>query len=232
MIVSGLQKLTLLDYPGKTACIIFTRGCNFRCPFCHNADLVIGKDAPVIKEAEVFAYLEKRKKLLEGVVISGGEPLLHKETKELIARIKGMGFAVKLDTNGSFPQRLRELLDEGLIDYVAMDIKNGPDAYGQTAGVSFDLVGDKIRESIRLIMTSGVDYEFRTTVAWGLHTEESVRSAASLIKGAKRYFIQNYKEGDTVLVPEGQYPFNKPSLERFVEVAREFVPDTFLRGEE
>ena len=173
MTVSGLQKLTLLDFPGKTACIIFTRDCNFRCPFCHNADLVIGDAAPLDNE-EIFAYLDKRKKLLDGVVVTGGEPLLQTDIADFIRRVKSFGYAVKLDTNGTYPDRLRALLDEGLVDYVAMDIKNGEDFYLETAGFSNEALLSRVKESIALIMASGVSYEFRTTVVKGLHTKESL----------------------------------------------------------
>ena len=181
MIVSGLQKLTLLDFPGKTACIIFTRDCNFRCPFCHNADLVIGDAAPLENE-EIFAYLDKRKKLLDGVVITGGEPLLQKDIADFIRRVKSFGYAVKLDTNGTYPDRLKALLDEGLVDYVAMDIKNGKAKYLETAGVSGEALLSRVKESIAIIMASGVAYEFRTTVVKGLHTKESLLSAFAMIK--------------------------------------------------
>ena len=229
MIVSGLQKLTLLDYPGKTACIIFTRDCNFRCPFCHNADLVVG-DAEALDTEELFSYLEKRKKLLDGVVITGGEPLLQKDIADFIRRVKSMGYAVKLDTNGSFPSRLRALIDEGLLDYVAMDIKNGEEQYLQTAGVANESLLARVKESISLIMASGVSCEFRTTVVKGLHTEESLLSAFAMIKGAERYYLQGFVDSGSLIGGEGLSAFSKEEMKRFASLAKDFVKAVSLRG--
>ena len=229
MIVSGLQKLTLLDFPGKTACIIFTRDCNFRCPFCHNADLVIGDAAPLENE-EIFAYLDKRKKLLDGVVITGGEPLLQKDIADFIRRVKSFGYAVKLDTNGTYPDRLKALLDEGLVDYVAMDIKNGKAKYLETAGVSGEALLSRVKESIAIIMASGVAYEFRTTVVKGLHTKESLLSAFAMIKGAERYFLQGFVDSGALIEGQGLAAFSKAEMQEFVSLAAPFVKSVALRG--
>ena len=229
MIVSGLQKLTLLDFPGKTACIIFTRDCNFRCPFCHNADLVIGETAPLDDE-ELFAYLDKRKKLLDGVVITGGEPLLQKDIADFIRRVRSFGYAVKLDTNGTYPDRLKALLDEGLIDYVAMDIKNGEEEYLKTAGVSNEALLARVRESVSLIMSSGVPYEFRTTVVKGLHTKETLLSAFAMIKGAERYFLQGFVDSGSVL-GQNVSAFSPEEMKRFLSVLRQWIPSAALRGQ-
>lgn len=229
MIVSGLQKLTLLDFPGKTACIIFTRDCNFRCPFCHNADLVIGDAVPMDNE-EIFAYLDKRKKLLDGVVITGGEPLLQTDIADFLRRVKSYGYAVKLDTNGTFPDRLKVLLDESLVDYVAMDIKNGEEEYLKTAGITNEAFLARVKESISLIMTSGVAYEFRTTVVKGLHTKESLRAAFAMIKGAEKYYLQGFVDSGALIDQDGLSAFSKAEMQEFVLLAKDFVKSVALRG--
>ena len=174
MKINGFQKLTLLDFPEKMACIVFTAGCNFRCPFCHNASLVTHiDDTLVYREEEIFEYLKKRKGLLEGVCISGGEPLLQPDMEEFIIKVKELGYLVKLDTNGSFPDKLISLVNKGLIDYVAMDIKNCKEKYPLTAGVS-NLNIEDIEKSVTFLLGGTVDYEFRTTVATGLHEIEDI----------------------------------------------------------
>ena len=199
MKINGFQKLTLLDFPEKMACIVFTAGCNFRCPFCHNASLVthIDNDAAYTEE-EIFSYLEKRKGLLEGVCISGGEPLLQPDIEEFIKKIKAMGYAVKLDTNGSFPEKLIHLAESGLIDYVAMDIKNCKEKYALTAGNEALNIGD-IEKSVDFLLRGTVDYEFRTTVEDSLHTVEDIEKIADWIKGAKRYFLQNFTDSGDII---------------------------------
>ena len=199
MIINGFQKLTLLDFPEKVACIIFTAGCNFRCPFCHNASLVthIDKDQK-IEEREIFSYLEKRKGLLDGVCITGGEPLIQEDIKEFIEKIKNLGYAVKLDTNGSNPKKLKELIDKKLVDYVAMDIKNSKSKYACTAGVQ-NISFDNIEKSISILLENKVDYEFRTTVVNELHTVEDIQDIAKLIQGAEKYFIQNFKDSGDII---------------------------------
>ena len=199
MKINGFQKLTLLDFPEKVACIIFTAGCNFRCPFCHNASLVTHiNENQNISEEGIFTYLEKRKGLLDGVCITGGEPLLQSDIKEFIQKIKNMGYAVKLDTNGSYPEKLNDLIENKLVDYVAMDIKNSREKYSETAGVQ-NLNFDNIEKSISLLLENKVNYEFRTTVTNELHTKKDIESIAHMIGGAKKYFIQNFKDsGDIV----------------------------------
>ena len=185
MLIAGLQKLTLLDFPGKTACTVFTPGCNFRCPFCHNALLVTDIDGGTfLDEEEFFSFLNKRKGILEGVAITGGEPTLQRELPLFIKRIKDLGFLVKLDTNGTNPEMLEALIKEGLVDRVAMDVKNDPSLYGETAGLkNFDIAG--VARSRDLLLEGRCDYEFRTTVVKGLHTKESLKGAARWIEGAK-----------------------------------------------
>ena len=230
MIIKGLAKLTLLDYPGKVACTIFTGGCNFRCPFCHNASLATrAGEVDSIPEEEIFSLLKKRKGILDGVCITGGEPLLFGDDLfDFIARIKEMGFAVKLDTNGSFPERLKTLLEAGLLDKVAMDIKNSPEKYGVTAGVeNFDIA--PIVRSVELIKNSGVDYEFRTTVVAELHGAEDFDGIGKMIEGAKAYFLQSFVDsGD--LIGDGMTAPTKEALEEYLKIAQKYVPAAQIRG--
>ena len=179
MIISGFQKLTLLDFPGPTACTVFTCGCNMRCPFCHNTPLVLGTAEEHYSEDEIFSFLKKRQGLLDGVAITGGEPLLQKDIIAFIKKIKELGYAVKLDTNGSFPERLQEIISEGLVDYIAMDIKNCKEKYSLTAGADIDFA--LIEKSTELIKNSGIPHEFRTTVVRELHTEEDIISIARFL---------------------------------------------------
>jgi len=195
-IIDGFDKLTLLNYPDKVACTIFTKGCNFKCPFCHNSSL-ISLDKENDKYKEVISYLNKRKGILDGVCITGGEPLIHKSTKELIKEIKSMGFLVKLDTNGSNPVMLKELIDENLIDYVAMDIKNTFDKYEMTIGCKTNI--DNIKKSIDIIESSNIDYEFRTTIVKELHTFDDIKGIINMINKKSKYYIQNFRNSDGVL---------------------------------
>jgi pyruvate formate lyase activating enzyme len=193
MIIGGYQKLTLIDYPGKVAATVFTVGCSFRCPFCHNPELVLGSQFGVgISEKEFFDFLKKRKGKLEGVCITGGEPTIQKDIIEFIDKIKKLGFLVKLDTNGSRPDVIKKLLDKKLLDFIAMDIKNCLENYSKTAGLKADL--DRIKLSVDLIMNSRIDYEFRTTVVPGIHNEEDFKKIANWIRNAKSYYLQEYRE--------------------------------------
>lgn len=189
--------MTLIDYPGKIATTVFTVGCNFRCPFCHNPELVIPSQEDIAayqgKDEEFFRFLETRKGLLDGVCITGGEPTIHHDIVPFIRRIRNAGFLVKLDSNGTRPGILAEVLRDGLVDYVAMDIKNGIKRYGETVGVETNAA--LIRESIGLIMNGGADYEFRTTVVPGIHTEDDFDGIGTLIRGAKRYYLQSFRPG-------------------------------------
>ena len=194
-IIDGFDKLTLLNYPDKVACTIFTKGCNFKCPYCHNSSL-ISLDKVNDKYEEVMSYLNKRKGILDGVCITGGEPLIHKSTKDLIIEIKNMGFLVKLDTNGSNPSMLKELIDEKLIDYVAMDIKNTFDKYEMTIGCKTNI--DNIKMSIDVIESSNIDYEFRTTIVKELHTFDDIKSIVNMLDKKSKYYIQNFRNSDGV----------------------------------
>ena len=228
MKIQGLAKLTLLDFPGRVACTVFFGGCNLRCPFCHNAGLVLSPaQYDQIDEEALYSFLKKRKGVLDGVAITGGEPLLQPELARMMRRIRELGYAVKLDTNGTFPERLGALLAEGLVDYVAMDIKNDEARYAETAGVPVDL--DAVKASIRLIQEKAPDYEFRTTVVSAFHTCDSIRGAAELIRGAKRYFLQKFVDSGALLKP-GLTGCTREEMEKMAEKAREIIPDTQLRG--
>lgn len=225
MLIGGLQKLTLIDYPGKVACTLFTYGCNFRCPFCHNAVLVNEKPV-LIPEEEFFAFLKKRQGLLDGVGITGGEPLLHKDMPEFLQKIKDIGYAIKLDTNGSFPERLREVVKKNLVDMVAMDIKNEKARYAETAGCDVDM--GKIEESVAFLMENRVDYEFRTTIVKEFHDEKAIRGIGEWIRGAEKYFLQNFVDSGHLLgKAEG---VDEQQMRRFTEIAKEYVPNAFVRG--
>lgn len=229
MNIQGLQKLTLLDYPGKMACVIFTAGCNMRCPFCHNSRLVINpeKESELSVE-EVLTFLKKRQGILDGVVITGGEPLLQSDIKELIIRIRELGYPVKIDTNGTFPDKLKELVNEGLVDYVAMDIKNAPELYGETVGISgFDI--SKIKESIAFLLENKVEYEFRTTVVREFHSVFGMENLGKLIKGAKRHYIQSFVDsGETIVFGLSAVP--KDEMESMRNIMLRYVDSCELRG--
>ncbi|MBE6733501.1 MAG: anaerobic ribonucleoside-triphosphate reductase activating protein [Ruminococcaceae bacterium] len=229
MKINGFQKMTLLDFPSKVACTIFTAGCNFRCPFCHNASLVthINEDT-AFSEEEILEYLSKRQGLLEGVCITGGEPLINADIGSFVAKIKALGFAVKVDTNGSFPERLKELIDSGNVDYVAMDIKNSKEKYALTAGTdNFSL--ENIEKSVGILKNSDIDYEFRTTIVDGFHTVEDIASIGEWIKGAKGYYLQNFVDsGD--LIENGLESINSTELYKMQQIASQFVVKTEIRG--
>ena len=228
MYISGLQKLTLLDFPGRLATTVFLGGCNFRCPFCHNATLVL---APAkcenISEAKFFEFLDSRRGKLSGVCVTGGEPTLYPDLKSFIKKIKDMGFAVKLDTNGTSPDLLSELIDEGLVDYVAMDIKNSPDKYPLTVGVNCDM--EKIGRSVALLLEDKVDYEFRTTVVKELHTAEDFVAISEWIFGAKRYFLQTFEDsGD--LIGQGFSAYSREESEAILRHILPNVPNAQIRS--
>lgn len=228
MLILGLQKLTLLDYPGRTACTVFTGGCNFRCPFCHNAPLVLpGREQEPYTEEEVLSYLKKRAGLLDGVCVTGGEPTLQEDLEAFLRQVKALGYPVKLDTNGSRPEALRALLRQGLADYVAMDVKSSPEEYARACGVPVDL--EKVNESIDLLLSGCVDYEFRTTVVAGLHTPQIIEQTARRIAGAKRYFLQAFVDSGDLITP-GWHALSREEMERCAQAARKHVPFVELRG--
>ncbi len=227
MEIQGLQKLTLLDWPGRTACTVFLGGCDLRCPFCHNASLVEGPFPAGLEEGELLRFLKKRQGLLDGVCVTGGEPLLRPELPGLLEEIRALGFPVKLDTNGAHPQALIGLWERGLVDYVAMDVKNSPSRYAGTAGVpGLDL--GPIRESVSWLLEDHVDYEFRTTVVSPLHDEGSFLEIGPWLQGARRYFLQAFVPQDTL--PADLSAFSREDMERFAGLVRPWVPAVELRG--
>lgn len=229
MTIQGLQKLTLLDYPGKVACTIFTAGCNFRCPFCHNASLVTDTHRnKEISQEEIFAFLKKRQGILDGVCISGGEPLLAQGIKDFITKIKELGYEVKLDTNGSYPDQLKNLVEGGLIDYVAMDIKNSQENYGKTIGIpDYDI--QNIHKSVQYLLSGKVPYEFRTTVVRELHQKSDFASIGRWIRGAEQYYLQQFVDsGD--LLQKRLHGYNKEIMQQALEIVRKYVKNAELRG--
>lgn len=228
MIIHGLQKMTLLDFPGKVACTVFLGGCDMRCPFCHNAEMLNIAAPGEIDDAQFFSFLKGRKGLLDGVTITGGEPLLRRDLAAFMAKIRNLGFAVKLDTNGAHPDRLRQILDEKLADYVAMDIKNSPERYGETIGIPyFDIT--PVRKSVSLLKNGDTAYEFRTTCVAQFHNDESFQKIANWIDGAQSYFLQAFVDRDTVPF-EGLSPPAEDDMRRWVELLRPHVQHVGLRG--
>ncbi len=229
MNIQGIQKLTLLDFPGKMACTIFTGGCNLRCPFCHNSPLVINPPKEsALSDEEFFSFLKKRLGILDGVAITGGEPLMQKDIKDFIIKIREIGYAVKLDTNGTYPEKLKDLVNDKLVDYVAMDVKSSQKGYPQCVGIGgYDI--SKIKESVEFLKQGNVPYEFRTTVAKGLHTFEDIKELGQWIKGADRHFLQAFKDsGD--LIGFGLEPFSKSEMLEMKNIMSEYVPDCDIRG--
>lgn len=227
MLIHGLQKMTLLDFPGRVACTVFLGGCDLRCPYCHNAELIDGSAPAVMDDGELLAFLKKRVGLLDGVAVTGGEPLL-RDIAPLLREVRALGYAVKLDTNGTHPARLRALLDEGLVDYVAMDVKNSPERYAETVGVAgLDLA--PIRESAALLMEGRVDYEFRTTVCRELHDDDAIRGVGEFLAGARRLYLQPFADRNTVAFAGFSAP-DMPTLERWAEILRGFVGEVGIRG--
>jgi len=229
MQINGFNKTTLLDYPGHLASTIFLGGCNMRCPFCHNASLVTNVSTqPIIPVEEVLSYLDKRKNILEGVCITGGEPTLYHDLPEFIASIKALGFKVKLDTNGTHPTMLRALINDSLLDYVSIDIKNSPAKYGVTAGVSdFDIT--PILESMSILLTGTLDYEFRTTIVKELHTEEDILSIGQWLQGATAYYLQCYKDSGDILSPGWSSP-SPETLAHYAALLSPYLKHVYVRG--
>lgn len=229
MIISGLQKMTLLDFPDNVACTVFTEGCNLRCPFCHNSALVTNLDPSSRYDTdEVFNFIKSRKGILDGVAITGGEPLLQKNIDVFIAKIKDLGLKVKLDTNGTFPEKLKELVNAELIDYVAMDVKNSQEKYAETVGVkNFDLT--PINESIDFLLSGKTKYEFRTTVVKEFHTEADIELVAQRISGAEKYFLQNFEDSGA-LIGSDLHSVDKTVLFAMQRTAEKYVSYVKVRG--
>jgi pyruvate formate lyase activating enzyme len=227
MKIGGFQKMTMLDFPGKIACTVFTYGCNLRCPFCNNATLVTHK-SELFSEDEILAYLNKRKGILDGICITGGEPLLQADIIPFMQRVKEIGLAIKLDTNGAYPDRLKEIIDLGLVDYIAMDIKNSKEKYPLTTGIEgLDIT--PFEKSVEIIKNSGVDYEFRTTVVRELHTIDDMKKIAEWISGAKRYYIQCFADSGE-LIGEGFSAHDKNTLEAFCQATLSHISSAEIRG--
>ena len=233
--ISGLQKMTLLDFPGKVACTVFLKGCNYRCPFCHNSELFLGKPETLMDQESFLKFLRSRKGLLDGVCVSGGEPTLHPGLPELLRKIKELGYAIKLDTNGSRPEVLKALAQEGLLDHVAMDVKNSPSRYAQTAGVEhLDL--SRLEESLRFLISGDLSYELRTTLVSQLHDEASIREMGQWLqdlvpgKKAKKLYLQSFVDRDTVVFA-GFTPPEPESVEKYKEILSSYVEEAFIRGE-
>ncbi len=227
MNIQGYQKLTLLDFPSKMACTVFTGGCNLRCPFCHNASLVNDPNAYSSSADEVLEYLKKRKGILDGVCITGGEPLLQPDLEDYIKNIKALGYSVKLDTNGYLPDRLERLLQTDLVDYVAMDIKSSKENYGKATGVDIDI--KKIEKSVELLKNGSIPYEFRTTVVKGIHSVEDLRKTAEWIKGTKKYFLQKYRDSGDIL-GDGCSGFSDEEMDEILNTVKAVIPEAEIRG--
>lgn len=230
MLIVGLVKTSLIDYPGAICTVIFTYGCNFRCRFCHNPDLVTGKisDLKTYSEEEVLNFLKKRKNVLDGVVITGGEPLINKNIRGFLKRIKGLGYAVKLDTNGSNPELLKDLIEGKLVDFIAMDIKNSLEKYSKTVGVNIDK--KSINESIDVIKNSGLEYEFRSTVLPRLHIEKDFHEMGEMIKGANKFVVQGFRPGITLDKEfEKEKSFASEELKDIAKIFEEYVKEVEVR---
>ena len=229
MRICGLQKLAMVDYPGKVAATVFTGGCNLRCPFCHNALLVTElSQSPRIDTDEVLTFLRSRRNLLDGVVLTGGEPLLQPDAADFLAQVKAMGFPVKLDTNGCYPAALKNILDRGLVDYVAMDIKNTPEKYAMTVGVpEFDLA--PILESVALLKGSDIPYEFRTTVVRQFHTAEDIAAIGRWLEGSPHYYLQNFEDSGN-LIGTGMSGFTEEEMAVLRDAAAPYVGVIGIRG--
>lgn len=228
MQIHGLQKMTLLDFPGKVACTVFLGGCDFRCPFCHNWDILDPSTPVIMEEDEFYKFLDKREGLLDGVAITGGEPLLRTGMADFIKGIKSRGFLVKLDTNGNHPDRLKELVSEGLLDYVAVDVKNNKERYGETVGIPM-LDISKIEETISFLLEGNVPYEFRTTVLRQFHDADSFKGIAEWIEGAEHYFIQSFVDRETVPF-SGLEAYSPEELEEFKKLVEPHVKHIDIRG--
>lgn len=226
MIIAGYEPHTLVDYPGHLASIIFLAGCNFRCPYCHNSHVIEFRGTPISRE-EVFSHLNKRRTILEGVVITGGEPLAVPEVFSLARDIKALGLKVKLDTNGSFPSALEEFISCGLADYIAMDIKHAPEKYPEACGISPDM--EAILRSVSIIKSLDIPYEFRTTLCAGIHSPGDMHSIGQIISGASKYCLQAYRPSDTVLLP-GEYELSPEEIHEFSDIASKYIQKVEIRA--
>ncbi len=226
MKIAGFQKLTLLDFPGKVACILFTQGCNFRCPYCQNSGLIGHENEELISEEEIFSYLNKRKGVIDGVVVSGGEPTVQPDLEAFMRKIKDMGFLVKLDTNGSNPELIEKLIKDGVVDYIAMDIKNVLPLYISVASVKAST--EKLKRSIEIIKSSSIDHEFRTTIIKNIHDIDKMKEICSYVGGDKMY-LQNFEQSENVL-GKNLESFSKEELIEISKVMKGNYPNVKVRG--
>lgn len=239
MLIAGLQKLTLLDYPGKCAATIFTPGCDLRCPFCHNASLVLDANADIYDQDKILDFLKERKGRLTGLAVTGGEPLLQNDIEDFLEKVKAIGYDIKLDTNGTYPKKLASIIENGLADYVAMDVKSSFSSYPKLIGledapaVCAPLIKN-IEKSMEILKNSGTKFEFRTTIVKPLHTEEDIEEMAKAIGNVENYFIQSFKDSGDVLSGSGSQcqfsAYEKPILEKYLEIAKKYIPNAKLRG--
>jgi len=229
MKIGGFQKTSLLDYPKHISAIVWTVGCNFSCPFCYNTELVKGT-CELFSEEEIFDYLKKRKNMLEALVISGGEPFLQKDLKEFCKKVKDLGYKIKIDTNGTFPDKLKEIIDEKLVDYISMDVKAPFSKYDKLSGVSADI--DKIKKSIQILKNSKVDYEFKTTVVPDLLDKEDIISVSKMIKDSKKYYIQQFKNDTDVISKELESlkPYSNEYLQNILKEVKPYFVECKVRG--
>ena len=229
MIICGMEKFSMVDFDGYISCTVFTKGCNFLCPFCHNASLVTG-EAAEIPEDEVFDYLTKRKGLVDAVCITGGEPTLQKGLKDFILRVRALGYKVKMDTNGTRPEVLRDLLADGLLDYVAMDIKTDYENYPHVICVHDEKLIEKVKESVDILKHSDIDYEFRTTAVAEYHSDANYRKIAEIVRGAKHFFIQKFKDGENNLSQGLLHELPEEEAQKFLAIVEAVVQKAGLRG--
>ena len=229
MRIGGFQKTSLLDYPDCISAIIWTIGCNFRCPFCYNKNLVLGKVEP-ISEDEVLFFLKKRKGLLEGLVISGGEPLLHDDIADFVKKVKKLGYLIKIDTNGTFPERLKELIDNKLVDYISMDVKAPKNKYNKLTEIKADLT--KIEQSIDIVKNNASDYEFKTTFVPDLLKKEDIVEIAKWLEGAEKFYLQQFEINPPLISSEMEKttPYPKEYIIETLEEIKPFFKNCYLRG--
>ena len=228
LLIKGFQKLTLLDFPGKTACTVVTGGCNLSCPFCHNAGLVTKMDTEIIPESEVFEHLKKRQGILDGIAITGGEPLLQGDIEQVLRKVRELEYAIKLDTNGSFPEKLESIIENGLCDYVAMDIKNSKEKYPETVGIkNFDI--RDIEKSVEILKRGNVPFEFRTTVTKNFHTIIDIENIGMWIKGTENYYLQNFVDSGN-LIDSNDEGVSKEEMNEMLEAVKKYVPNADIRG--
>ena len=228
MVIHGIQKLTLVDYPGHPAAILFTGDCNFRCPFCQNASLVLSSSSePLIADEEIFSFLTKRKGMLDGVVVTGGEPTLQKDLIPYLGRLKGLGYLVKLDTNGYRPDVLEKSMESGYVDYVAMDIKTSLDEYPVVAGIK-NLDVSRIERSVELLKSGAVDYEFRTTVVEPLHHKENFEKIGELLKGCRRYYLQSFVDSGNI-IGKNCFPPSQEQLKNYLKTVSNYIESVSIR---